>query len=229
MAERREYSGAARAAAQSANINNSVLTVSADDLTGWPTGSIGPFVVTLDRGTASEEKVLAESRSGNILTLRGRGYDGTTPVSHSAGSTIEHTMSAVDLDEANAAAVAIGAAWVAWTPTITGWTAGAGTAVARYRRVGKCIEFAIRIVGGAGTTGSITTISLPVNAASTIFSGPVMIDWGSGFKRVGAWSLDAVGALTPVALPVSAEVAIATPIAMANGRTTHISGTYEIA
>lgn len=48
---------------------------------GYP--SSGRFTVVLDRGLATEEKILISSRSGTTFTVETRGYDDTTAVSHS--------------------------------------------------------------------------------------------------------------------------------------------------
>jgi len=60
-------------------------------------GTSGNFVVTIDYGTSSEEKVLCSgpitSTTINVVT---RGYDGATPgtgVPHSAGAVVVHTIS----------------------------------------------------------------------------------------------------------------------------------------
>lgn len=69
--------------------------------TGYPTGvHPGGFVVTLDLGTAYEEKVLCSSRTGNTFTIMasvGRGWDGTTAKDHGGGTsagTVDHTLDA---------------------------------------------------------------------------------------------------------------------------------------
>lgn len=54
------------------------FTVASD--AGYP--SSGAFTVQLDRGLASEEKILVSSRSGTTFTVGTRGYDGTTAQSH---------------------------------------------------------------------------------------------------------------------------------------------------
>lgn len=97
----REFSGNAKPTSLSADITSASTSLSIADPTGWPTGSTAPFVATIDRGTASEEKVLVTSRSSNTLTGVVRGYDGTTATAHLATATVEHTGSAVDFREAN--------------------------------------------------------------------------------------------------------------------------------
>ena len=107
---RRSYSGGAKPAALTAPLGGTTgdLTITCDDLSNYPTGSPGPFYVVLGRGTATEEKILCVSRSGNVITVYndgitiGRGADGTTISSHSVGVEIEHIFTATDADEANA-------------------------------------------------------------------------------------------------------------------------------
>lgn len=108
---RREYQGAAQAAVLTASLGGSTgdLTITCDDLTGWPTGVGGrPFYIVIDRGLANEEKILCSSRSGNTLAVftdgitTGRGADGTAVSGHSNNAVVEHVFTATDADEANA-------------------------------------------------------------------------------------------------------------------------------
>ena len=108
---RREYQGAAQAAVLTATLGGSTgdLTITCDDLTGWPTGVGGrPFYIVIDRGLANEEKILCTSRSGNTLAVftdgisTGRGADGTAVSGHSNNAVVEHVFTATDADEANA-------------------------------------------------------------------------------------------------------------------------------
>lgn len=85
-------------------LNGSITTLSTSValtgiLTGWPTGSVNPFVVTIDPGTASEEKCLCSSLSGNTLTFSSRGFDGTTAQAHSSGATIVHALDADSIND----------------------------------------------------------------------------------------------------------------------------------
>jgi hypothetical protein len=100
---RRSFAGGALSTTLVTGISNSDLTATIASATGWPDTSTGECVVTFERGLAGEEKALA-TRVGTTLTfasLAKRGVDGTTRVAHSAGITVEHTLSALDLDEAN--------------------------------------------------------------------------------------------------------------------------------
>ena len=101
------FSGSAQATTLGTAITTtSQLTFTIASTTGWvetigshigsPLGTSGNFVITLDYGTASEEKVLCASLSGTTVTVAtgGRGYDGTTATTHAATTgTVVHTIS----------------------------------------------------------------------------------------------------------------------------------------
>lgn len=107
---RRQYSGAAFASVLTAELGASTaaLTITCNNLSNWPDGSIGPFFVAVNRGQANEEKILCVSRTGNTITvyddgiLNGRGSDGTGVSAHGINSVIEHVFTATDANEANA-------------------------------------------------------------------------------------------------------------------------------
>lgn len=95
--ERREYAGGAAATTLTAGVGAGDLTLSVASAAGWPTGATGPFFITINRGSASEERVKITSRSGTALTVAARGADGTSAAAHSAGASVEHTLAADDL------------------------------------------------------------------------------------------------------------------------------------
>ena len=108
---RRSYEGAAQAAQLTSALGGSTanLTIYCDDLTNWPTGAGSqPFFVVIDRGKATEEKILCASRASNVLTVynsglvNGRAADDTSITAHSSNAVIEHVFTATDADEANA-------------------------------------------------------------------------------------------------------------------------------
>lgn len=105
---RREFAGAAPAttltSSMTAGSPTSGQTFTVASGTGYPTGSTGSFVVKVDSGTASAEKILCSARSGNTFTVAtsGRGYDSTTAVSHGGGvttGTVEHCIDSVMLTD----------------------------------------------------------------------------------------------------------------------------------
>jgi len=108
---RNEHKGSARSAVLTTALGNSTAdrTIYCDDLTGWPTGaSSRPFYATIDRGTATEERILCSARAANVLTVfddgvtNGRAVDDTTIANHAINATIEHTGTAKETDDANA-------------------------------------------------------------------------------------------------------------------------------
>ena len=98
---RRAYAGGAKAGRLIAPTGTTDLLIACDALVGWPDGSDGMFAAVIGKGSANEEKVLVETRTGANLTINKRGYDDTIPSSHSATDPIEHCHTATDDDEAN--------------------------------------------------------------------------------------------------------------------------------
>lgn len=94
--QRQSFSGDAVPTTLANTIQPTDLTITVQSLVGYPDTAVGPFVITVDRGTTNEEKILIDSYTGNILTVdpNGRGYDSTTAVQHTAGADLRHTISA---------------------------------------------------------------------------------------------------------------------------------------
>ena len=105
------FSGKAQATALSADVSNvaTSFTVAATGTwtetvgthIGQPLGTSGPFVLTLDYGLTTEEKVLCTGITGSgpytiTVSSGGRGYDGTSAVAHlvSTAGLVVHTYSA---------------------------------------------------------------------------------------------------------------------------------------
>jgi hypothetical protein len=74
-------------------------TIAVVAVTGFP--ATKPYTLILDQDTVNEEVVTVTASSGTTLTVT-RGVDGTSGVAHSAGSTVNHGVSARDFDEPNA-------------------------------------------------------------------------------------------------------------------------------
>jgi hypothetical protein len=111
MSQRLEHTGSAAATTIPAGLAAGVLTFDVADATGWPTGAVGPFVVTIDADEATEERVLCDSRTGTTITVNalGRGWEGTTEQPHAATASARHTFSATEADEANRVVVEVDA------------------------------------------------------------------------------------------------------------------------
>jgi len=99
--ERKDIVGGAPQTTISPGISAAASSITIADATGWPDGTNGSFVVAVDLGGASEEKILCSSRTGTTLTVETRGYDDTTGVTHADGATIDHVLDASTIDQAN--------------------------------------------------------------------------------------------------------------------------------
>lgn len=101
----RDYAGAAKQARLTADFTGTDITAACDDLSDWPDGGAnGKFFVTFENNEVGEERTLAASRSGNTLTFSGlgdRGLEGTAAILHPTGTTVQHTFSATEAEEAN--------------------------------------------------------------------------------------------------------------------------------
>lgn len=82
-----DYVGAAKKTELASSITGADPSFTIVDATGWPDGSTGKWVVVIDPGATTEEKILCASRSGTTVTVDTRGYDGTAAVSHASGGS----------------------------------------------------------------------------------------------------------------------------------------------
>lgn len=98
----KEYLGSAVATTLATTITNVSTSIVLTDGSTYPTGASAPFVIVLDPGTATEEKVLCTSRSVNTITVLQRGYDGTSAQAHTAVTcAIQHVLDAHTVQHAN--------------------------------------------------------------------------------------------------------------------------------
>ena len=97
---RREFSGAVLQTALASSLSNSATSFTVTDGSTYPVG-VNPFVIVIDRGVATEEKILILSRAGNVFTVSQRGYDGTTAVAHASGSFVDHVLDADAIQDMN--------------------------------------------------------------------------------------------------------------------------------
>lgn len=94
---RRQYSNTAAPLSLTVAATTSSTTLTVSSTTGYPTA---PFTLGLERGTANEEVVLCTALSATTFTVT-RGYNGTSGKAHAIGASVEHTVAAIDYDEAN--------------------------------------------------------------------------------------------------------------------------------
>lgn len=101
--QRRYYAGGGATTTLSSPMGSSDTSFNITSATGWPGSPGHNFIVVIDRGTSSEEKILCASNSGTVVTVAtsGRGYDGTTATTHNSGATVSLCAGAIDFDEAN--------------------------------------------------------------------------------------------------------------------------------
>ncbi len=97
---RREFNGSVLQTALASSLSNSATSFTVVDGSTYPNGN-NPFVVVIDRGINTEEKILISSRATNVFTVSQRGYDGTTAVAHSAGSFVDHVLDAATIQDMN--------------------------------------------------------------------------------------------------------------------------------
>lgn len=98
---RREFVGNALRTTLSANISNSATSFSVASGSSFPSGSSNQFVVSIGRGTGTEEKILCTSRSSDTFTVSQRGYDGTTASAHTTGDYVDHVLDATAIQDMN--------------------------------------------------------------------------------------------------------------------------------
>lgn len=106
--DRRTIDGGVPATTLNGAVSGAATNLVITSSTGWPDGSGGPFVVVVDRGLATEEKVLITSRTGTTLAVATRGFDGSSAQAHSDLATVEHCFDAHAMDGANAVVAALG-------------------------------------------------------------------------------------------------------------------------
>lgn len=255
---RRSYSGTAVPTVLSGGIGALDLSFTVQDATGYPDGTAGPFYVTLARGVAGEEKILCDSRSGLTFTVNaaGRGADGTVATSHTASSTtVEHTITKTDLDEANAhvnqtaeadnphpqyiktsaanAAYALKTdfsttAWTTYVPITSGLTIGNGTLSARFKQFGKVVHVLSQFtLGSTSVIGTDPRIQLPVAELNAVPSLGLarFVDASANAHFIGWWREGYVGVNGGPFGQISSTV----PFTWAAGDTIFLSITYEAA
>lgn len=107
MAVNRYYSSTAVDTTLASGITSSSTSIVVSSTQGFPTSY--PYTLALDYDTSAEELINVVGASGTTLTVgtsvgvastTGRGVDGTTAQSHSAGAAVKHVISGRDMREA---------------------------------------------------------------------------------------------------------------------------------
>jgi len=97
MAQNRYYSSTAKQASLSSSISSVATTITLDLVTGFPTSY--PYSLVIDPDTNKEEIVKVTASGGGTSLTVVRGDDNTTNVTHSAGATVRHVVSAQDFTD----------------------------------------------------------------------------------------------------------------------------------
>jgi len=128
---RREYtSGRPTTLSAAFDIGAGSFTIADDGSAAtWPTSADFDFFVTIDAGTAQEERVLCSGRASRVVTVAasGRGADGTTESNHLAGATVWPSWSATDANEANVHVESTG--YASYSKSVHGLGSGDGVVV----------------------------------------------------------------------------------------------------
>lgn len=134
--------------------------------------------------------------------------------------------------------LALTGAWTTWTPTLTNLTKGNGTVVARYRQIGKTLDYFFRFTLGStsavGTSPQFTfpaTLSSSYGGSGDLMGQVLLTDTGTA-NRFGSvlygssttgliYSYSTTGILTTITATV--------PHTWANTDVISVSGTVELA
>lgn len=149
-----------------------------------------------------------------------------------AGTLADQT----DLSVALAAKLTTPGAWTAYTPTVTGWTAGTGATIdGAYSQTGKIVHFRCRLVLGTGfAISGALNLSLPVTAAT---NASVQSNTWALFTDAGTAGYAAFANITTTVARARiigtnglvADATSTTPFTWVAGDSVTIAGTYEAA
>lgn len=171
---KRSYSGGAKALTLINSINATTTSFTATGtFTTWPTGTTGPFFITVDKGLTTEEKMTVSTfvHATGTFTVT-RGADGTPAVGHvPVTNQILLTWSATEAQQANRVVHTVNTIQSATATTVPIVHTSGGTKVFQYTNPG--VQF------GLNTTAS--KILGPGSAAS---AGPSTTTTGAKAKHV---------------------------------------------
>ena len=132
------------------------------------------------------------------------------------------------------ALIGLQAAWVSYTPTLTGITLGNGSVVASYYQQGKTIHMRLRFTAGSSSTFSGTfNVTLPVTAASTYALndaiGAGSLDQAAAPTSSRTAATAAIASTTNLFLIAAGTVTATAPWTWTTGDTFSLTATYEAA
>lgn len=96
----KDFDGGAEQTTLSAAMTSTANSFSVVDGSSYPSGT-NPFIVVVDRGLATEEKILISGRIANSFSVLERAYDGSSAQNHALGAVVEHCLDAFTIEQAN--------------------------------------------------------------------------------------------------------------------------------
>lgn len=130
------------------------------------------------------------------------------------------------------------ATWSTWPPTLSALTQGSGTLLARYRQLGKTVDFVFEFVYGSGSAvGTNPTFSLPATPASLYTSSTDLqefchgsiLDSGTTVRPASGVLLAGTANVAVFywnATPATTQITSSAPWTWANGDRIFLSGSY---
>lgn len=149
MAQKRYYASTAKQASLSTGIDSTVLSITLDLVTGFPSNY--PYTLVIDPDTNKEELITVTASGGGTTLTVTRGSDSTTNVAHSAGATVRHVVSGQDFNEFSAH---IGSVAVPTTAGVHGVTGNVVGTTDAQTLTSKILSGAVVATGGILFEGS---------------------------------------------------------------------------
>jgi hypothetical protein len=178
MAQKRYYASTAKQASLSSGIDSTVLSITLDLVTGFPSNY--PYTLVIDPDTNKEELITVTASGGGTTLTVTRGSDSTTNVAHSAGATVRHVVSGQDFNEFSAHIGSVATPTTAGVHGVTGNVVGTTDAQTLSAKIlsgaviaSGGIDFEGTTTDGFNTTLNVTdptanrTITIP-NATGTV-------------------------------------------------------------
>ena len=161
-------------------------------------------------------------------------WTGSVPT-YAAGDEVKASNMQIE----TAIETAVSDVWTTWTPTLTNLTATTATQVAKYRRVGKTVDFIWSFVlGAASAVGTSPSFTLPVAPSTdwaisgdTLFPMMVrVIDAGVGhYDGEARLSGSTVTLFYKSSVSAISNITATTPMTWATGDALSVNGTYYTA
>ena len=166
---RKEWAGGALRTTLNGTLTAVATTINVVDASSFPAGTFS-FVLVLDRGLSSEEKVLCSTRGATSFTVLQRGYDGSVAAAHASGGYVEHVLDAYTVDQANAIATTMNTQGDLAYKSVTGDNTsfarlGIGTANRVLLSTGSAPSWGL-VQTGSFATGAVDNTALGANAVT---------------------------------------------------------------